>query len=359
VFRPAKRPLVVLKLWRLPMAVMCRSRARFLASRFNETTMNKPSLLRRSLFGAAHFLSFAALTFACHTGTAQQATVEPLPESERYLGKKPPGEDPEIFPLPVRRGYFAGERIAISADGRQIYYTEMTSNYDAYDVLRLEYVNGKWAGPYQMFANLAAPALSPDGTTLYLEQPAKDFASWTAKKTDTGWSTPVPTTLVASPNNLHNLQVTNDGSIYASSKTGRGVLGESDICQLVTTGSTAVMQSLGAPLNSAGQENDLYVAKDGSYVIFSSPDHGGVGLGDLFISFKKGDGSWTKPKNFGTPINSEGYDFAPYVTADGKYLFFTRSTSPTSIFVCWVRVDRLIAKFRTKAGVTPPVAATR
>ena len=44
---------------------------------------------------------------------------------------------------------------------------------------------------------------------------------------------------------------------------------------------------------------------------------------DLYISFKKNDGSWTKAKNMGEPINSSASEICPGVSPDGKYFFFT------------------------------------
>lgn len=48
-------------------------------------------------------------------------------------------------------------------------------------------------------------------------------------------------------------------------------------------------------------------------------------MSDLFISFKKKDGSWSSPKNLGANINSNAKDEFPYVTPDGKFLFFNSS----------------------------------
>lgn len=44
---------------------------------------------------------------------------------------------------------------------------------------------------------------------------------------------------------------------------------------------------------------------------------------DLFVSFPNGETGWTKPVNMGTVINSEKSDFAPFMGADGKTLFFS------------------------------------
>ena len=59
------------------------------------------------------------------------------------------------------------------------------------------------------------------------------------------------------------------------------------------------------------------------YIIFLRRDKEGFGGFDLFISFRKEDGSWTKAKNMGAPINSSASELCPSVSADGKYFFFT------------------------------------
>jgi hypothetical protein len=51
----------------------------------------------------------------------------------------------------------------------------------------------------------------------------------------------------------------------------------------------------------------------------------------LFVSFRAEDGSWTRPRNLGAQVNSPWKDEYPYVSADGKYLFFN-SNRPSSLY---------------------------
>jgi Tol biopolymer transport system component len=60
-----------------------------------------------------------------------------------------------------------------------------------------------------------------------------------------------------------------------------------------------------------------------------------LGRGDLYISFKKKDSSWTPLKNMGKEINSEYTDYCPMLSPDGKYLFFT-STRTGNGDIYWV-----------------------
>lgn len=82
-------------------------------------------------------------------------------------------------------------------------------------------------------------------------------------------------------------------------------------------------ENLGSTINTEFYENDPFVAPDESYLVFQSNRPGGYGKGDLYVSFRADDGSWTSAKNLGGQINSAEGDGCPVVTPDGKYLFFS------------------------------------
>ena len=49
----------------------------------------------------------------------------------------------------------------------------------------------------------------------------------------------------------------------------------------------------------------------------------GLGEKDLFVSFLKDDGSWSKPKHLGNVVNSDLEDNTPFLAADNKTLYFS------------------------------------
>lgn len=63
-----------------------------------------------------------------------------------------------------------------------------------------------------------------------------------------------------------------------------------------------------------------YLAKDNSYMIFSSNMPGGIGGFDLYISYRTEIG-WTEPLNLGTLVNTPGNEISPMVEAE--QLFFS------------------------------------
>jgi Tol biopolymer transport system component len=97
---------------------------------------------------------------------------------------------------------------------------------------------------------------------------------------------------------------------------------------------------LGPGINTSSYDADVFVAPDESYLIFSANRPGGLGSGDLHVSFRKPDGTWTSSKSLGNSINTETDDFCPYVSPDGKYLFYASRGD-----IYWVSTD-VIRKMR-------------
>jgi Tol biopolymer transport system component len=67
---------------------------------------------------------------------------------------------------------------------------------------------------------------------------------------------------------------------------------------------------------------DPVIAKDESFIIFTSNNRKGYGGGDLWISFKKGE-TWSEPVNMGSKVNTKGNDGTPALSRDNKTLFFS------------------------------------
>ena len=91
---------------------------------------------------------------------------------------------------------------------------------------------------------------------------------------------------------------------------------------------------LGEAINTENYEADVFIDPDEKYMIFCSMRPEGLGRGDLYISFKNDDGSWRKAVNVGDSINTKNHELCPFVTDDGRFLFYT---SNEDIF--WVSTD--------------------
>jgi hypothetical protein len=90
----------------------------------------------------------------------------------------------------------------------------------------------------------------------------------------------------------------------------------------LVNGQYSQFEKLPDQINSTSKDATPYIAPDESYIIFMSNRPGGYGYYDLYISYKKPDGTWTTAKNMGNKINSFSEEAMPLLSPEGKYLFF-------------------------------------
>jgi hypothetical protein len=267
------------------------------------------------------------IPFLLNSGCTQSIPIQSL-----FLGQTPPGNTPKIFSLSVNQGFFAAERIVISNDGKDIYYSELKGYYPntGESVKKYSFSDGKWIGPVTLFEGFAAPALSVTGDTLFVET---NFETFISVKNDTSWTKPKK--ILRELDSAHYYQVTRGGK-YISSKSEKGA-GLSDWCTVITNSTDTSIISLGRPINSIGEDLDFFVSQDESFIIVTNRPRFG-------ISFRNDDGSWTDPGNFGPKIDFGLGSWGPWVTPDKKYLFYSTGTKTdySDVHVYWVRIDRVI-----------------
>lgn len=95
-------------------------------------------------------------------------------------------------------------------------------------------------------------------------------------------------------------------------------------------GSWTEPRSLGSVVNSPGFEFAPWLSLDGKTLYFSSYGHAGYGSADIFVSTRL-DESWTQwsvPRNLGAPINGPGFDAYFTLTADGEQAYYASSRTP-------------------------------
>jgi hypothetical protein len=66
----------------------------------------------------------------------------------------------------------------------------------------------------------------------------------------------------------------------------------------------------------------FYMSPDFKYLLISMSSDGSYGEEDLYVSVKQPNGKWAKPKNLGATINTTGFEISPFLSLDGKTLFF-------------------------------------
>ncbi|MCX6163417.1 MAG: putative Ig domain-containing protein [Ignavibacteriae bacterium] len=267
--------------------------------------------------------------------------AQPIPTDSLYLAQTPPTNSaPKRFFLPVSSGSFTAERIAITNDGKEIYYSVVHSYYPtAGDTIKyFKYSDNKWTGPFNLFNSYIAPGLSITGDTMYFQNNSVSYQTLISVRTGTGWSN--PQRILYGINSAHYFQETNNENYYVSSVSNPSI-GGSDWCKLFINGADTTAISLGLPLNSGTEDLDLFVSKDESFMIVVK--YAGY-VTSLYISYHKNNGNWTNPKSLGPTINFGLGEWGPYVSSDDKYLFYTAGTNPnySDTYIYWSRIDGLI-----------------
>ncbi|TGE26516.1 OmpA family protein [Hymenobacter metallicola] len=75
--------------------------------------------------------------------------------------------------------------------------------------------------------------------------------------------------------------------------------------------------------NDDDENVDYFLGTSGKVLLMAVQRKDGKGEQDIYVSFLKADGrTWTRPKNLGGTVNTKKAEFAPFLAADGKTLYF-------------------------------------
>jgi hypothetical protein len=120
-----------------------------------------------------------------------------------------------------------------------------------------------------------------------------------------------------------------DGTIMFFASNREGGLGGTDIwmSRMLADGDWSAPENLGPPINTPGDEEAPFITNDGKSLFFSSTGHDGLGEQDIFLSRIDSAGRWSAPFNLGPPINSSFRELGFFLTADGKTGYFASDRS--------------------------------
>jgi hypothetical protein len=281
-------------------------------------------------------IMLALLLVLCNALQAQTT----VPANSMYLSQKPPGLTPIVFApalISLKDHYEYGS--VFSKNGKEFYYAVIINDKPQIRYSRFE--NSGWTTPETVISSTKYeyndPFLSPDQKRLFFisdratngKGDKKDFDIWYLERTPTGWSD-IPINAGPSINTSKNeyyISFTKTGTMYFSSNGGTSQATDHNYeirSSGFANGAFKPSIQLGPAVNTEHYEADVFISPDEQYMIFCAERPDGTGKGDLYISFKNKSGEWQKAKNMGNRINTGGYEFCPFVTSDGKYLFFSR-----------------------------------
>jgi len=248
----------------------------------------------------------------------------------KYLGQKEPGLIPELFgPVIMNSSQGYHSPISFSPDMKEAIWRPMQlSNVVYYS--RIE--SGRWSKP-EIFTpaqgfEVLDPFFSPDGKRVWFLsfQPDRPGGTereriWYVERTPDGWT---PPRLIDDCVNEHpthwSFSVSASGNLYFTSEIA-GEENQDVYCSKYDGKKYLSPVKLGDNINTEGKEFAPYISGDESYLLFCRTGSGG-GKSDIYVSYRQPDGSWSKAKEFGEPVNSPAHELAPVVTPDGKFLFY-------------------------------------
>ena len=103
-------------------------------------------------------------------------------------------------------------------------------------------------------------------------------------------------------------------------------LNEEDLyCSHKSVGEWLPREELGAPVKSGYNEGAQCISPDGKYLLYTMCDADfGMGSCDLYWAKRIGD-RWSRPRNFGAPVNTSSWESQPSMAADGMTVYFASS----------------------------------
>jgi len=88
------------------------------------------------------------------------------------------------------------------------------------------------------------------------------------------------------------------------------------------------LENLGPNINGPQTwEAQPSLSGDGNTLYFASARPGGYGKIDIYYSKRQEDGSWSKAKNMGKPINTSQSDKSPFIHTDSRTFYFVSESS--------------------------------
>ncbi len=210
------------------------------------------------------------------------------------------------------------------------------STYDE-DIFYSEKIDGKWSAAQPITElntdkNDGAVALSPDGQTMIMYRNTADSSgnlyitqlqgeTWTSPKPIEGFINTEYWEGSACLN--HNQQML----IFSSDRPGGFGGRDLYISKKLPNGQWAMPTNMGANINTPYDEDAPFLFFDDKTLYFSTNGESSIGGFDIVYSILKDDGTWSKPINVGTTINTPLDNKFYTLTANGNKAFYSSMKS--------------------------------
>lgn len=218
------------------------------------------------------------------------------------------------------------QNITMSPDGSELLFTQTDSALWRYErIIRVRNLGQNRIVvdtpqfvkdfKYERVWMIGEPMISLDNKDLYF---VADYppAIWNSRRTPSGdWSSPIKMDTLSGKGANWYVTVSINNTLYFTNDTV--------FKSPLQNGKHNSRLKVDGLFNKK-QAVDPFISQNEDYIIYASTREGGYGQSDLYISFNDGKGNWSDGYNLGSDINTKFREFAPYISPDGKYLFFSR-----------------------------------
>jgi hypothetical protein len=276
-----------------------------------------------------------------------KSNCQVLNNENSYLGQKPP----ELSPLVFAPGIVsAPESLEIgctwSPDGKEFYFVRQMQNGG--QMLCSRWENSQWNAPAEseifkkhpgfepfisvdgkkfFYTRFALPPEMSENPENFTDQQKQDnmVNIWVMNKKDQEFSEPEFCAQGMFCSSSKN------GNLYVTITTGEKL----GIYRYVyNDGKYSEKEFLGGGVNSPIMGAHPCIAPDESFIVFDSKRKEDPEDTDLYVCFKKKDGTWSEAYWLGDQVNTKWNDICPSISPDGKYLFYMSKAD-----IYWVSTD--------------------
>ena len=240
----------------------------------------------------------------------------------------------------------------ISPDGRTLYFGRKNHPANRYGVKGSETISGSqdiwfsekvgdtWSTARRLSEVLNRDqyntilSISPDGQTILLKGAYVNGTYETrgfsiSNKTTAGWTVPVKVDIpgyeqMSKGKNEYGY-LTMDGKAILLAFARKKNSEDDDLyVSFFEDGRWTRPLELGDEINTKYSETTPFLSADGKTLYFSSDRPGGQGSQDIYLTRRLDDTwqHWRKPQNLGSPINTDEYDAYYSISAKGDYAYF-------------------------------------
>jgi len=239
-----------------------------------------------------------------------------------YIGQAVPGLTAELFAPGVvsvtGRYEFA---ISFAPSGAHAMFTVQTADENVM-VLQTRLQDGHWTEmePVSLASGARKDEMeaffSPDGHTVYFApyDEGLDVRIWQVTVNGDDWTNPHMLTGTIADAPAFYPTMASDGSLYYTNIAERRPY-------VASQNEDGSWDAKPVDVEFGGH---AFIAPDQSFLLLDARAEDSLGKGDIYVAFPTAEGDWSKPINLGPGINSEFSESCPSLSADGKYLFFSR-----------------------------------